>query len=76
MMVSEEEAGRTLDRGNYYAIQPMLPELIIEQENTSFLQQEYISSAAIITLAETREMMRKNGLLIEQAVEETGELLR
>jgi UDP-glucose 4-epimerase len=76
MMVSEEEAGRTLDRGNYYAIQPMLPELIIEQENTSFLQQEYISSAAVMTLAETHEMLYKNCLLIEQDVEETGELLR
>lgn len=76
IMVSEEEAGRTVDRGSYYAIQPMLPELGTEKHNASFLQQEYISSAAVITLAETREMMCENCLLIEQDVEEMGELLR
>jgi UDP-glucose 4-epimerase len=75
MMVSEEEADRTLDRGNYYAIQPMLPELITEQHNASFLQQEYVSSDAVITLAQTQEMMHENRLLIEQDVEERGELI-
>ena len=29
ILVSEEEAHRTIERGNYYVIQPILPELCI-----------------------------------------------
>lgn len=76
IMVSEEEAGRTVDRGNYYAIQPMLPELIPKTHRTSFLHQAYISSASVISLAETCEMMHENRLLIEQDVGEREELIR
>ncbi len=44
IMVSEEECYRTVDRGEYYAIRPMLPELRNGNEEPAALTEEYCSS--------------------------------
>lgn len=48
IMVSEEEVSRTVERGDYYAICPMLPELLSEPVDNPILTSEY--SSADITL--------------------------
>jgi FlaA1/EpsC-like NDP-sugar epimerase len=44
IMVSDEEAWRTFERGNYYAIKPMLPELLKDKPEGLALTKEYSSS--------------------------------
>jgi UDP-glucose 4-epimerase len=44
-MVSEEECHRTIARGDYYVILPMLPELRDQEPFTPALTSEYSSSA-------------------------------
>src|SRR5688572_18427509 len=41
ILVSEEEANRTIERGDYYAIQPMLPELREADHRRGGLKREY-----------------------------------
>jgi UDP-glucose 4-epimerase len=48
IMVSEEECYRTIRRGDYYVISPMLPELRAEPAETPALTGEY--SSAVVTL--------------------------
>lgn len=53
IMVSEEENYRTVARGSYYAIKPMLPELVIEELTNPAFDGEYTSA---------RVTLDKNGL--------------
>lgn len=75
IMVSDEEAWRTVDRGDYYAIKPMLPELVAEHEEAA-LTTEYSSNDSLMNEAEIHAMLDRNGLLIGQEFLEEGELLR
>ncbi|KLU63000.1 UDP-glucose 4-epimerase [Peptococcaceae bacterium CEB3] len=63
ILVSEEEASRTYQRGDYYAITPMLPELGTEELGSPALGKEYSSKDYLMTPEETRELLRKHGLL-------------
>ncbi len=76
IMVSEEEGWRTFDRGNYYAIQPMLPELAKGAGGEKALSREYSSGDSLLTLEETRQLLETHGLLLSDAAAEEGELLR
>src|SRR5580658_990566 len=49
ILVSEEEGHRTVDRGEYYAIQPMLPELRGKETRSSCLTKEYSSADNIMS---------------------------
>ena len=64
IMVSEEEASRTLDRGKWYAIQPMLPEILGETQTGSHLTGEYSSAVEVMTLAETTTLLDARDLLL------------
>jgi FlaA1/EpsC-like NDP-sugar epimerase len=64
ILVSDEEAYRTIDRGDYYAIQPMLPELQPTTQDISPLTKEYSSADIVMTTDEVREMLDKHGLLV------------
>jgi FlaA1/EpsC-like NDP-sugar epimerase len=50
IMVSEEECYRTVERGDYYAIRPMLPELLGSMDVEPAMAEEY--SSARVTLDE------------------------
>jgi len=77
IMVSDEEAWRAFKRGEYYAIQPMLPELTHkESKEKAVLKKEYSSDDILMNLKETTAYLRKNGLLLEQQTNKQGELLR
>jgi FlaA1/EpsC-like NDP-sugar epimerase len=65
ILVSEEEAHRTVERGDYYVIMPMLPELRLSAEIESPLGKEYSSADSVMTKAELAELLRKHRLLVE-----------
>jgi UDP-glucose 4-epimerase len=60
IMVSEEECFRTIERGDYYAILPVLPELRETEDFTPALQGEYSSKDENITVSELRELLAKS----------------
>jgi len=62
ILVSEEEAPRTVNRGKYYAILPILPELRIA-EAPQALDSEYSSANLLISEDELRVLFAEHGLL-------------
>lgn len=73
-LISEEESFRTVKRGNYYAILPMLPELANIKIKPA-LNKEYNSGNSTMTLEETRSLLNKHKLMIGQT-KMSGEFLR
>src|SRR5207302_302084 len=61
IMVSEEEAYRTEEVGNYYAIRSILPEVAGPRLEDCPLKTEYSSQHAEVSLAETRSILQKAG---------------
>lgn len=68
IMVSEEECFRTVERGDYYVILPVLPELREKSDVSQALQNEYSSKDNNISVEELRE-------LLENANDEIGQFL-
>jgi FlaA1/EpsC-like NDP-sugar epimerase len=58
IMVSEEERWRTIERGDYYVIQPMLQELYPIQPDTTVLDGEYSSSVVTLDHQGIRELLQ------------------
>lgn len=76
ILISEEECHRSLERGNYYSISPMLPELSNEQEYVSALRDEYSSADNVMSLEGVKEMLRQHRLMLDDRLHEDGEFLR
>ena len=78
IMVSEEEAHRTVDRGRWYAIRPMLPEVSNGYGLTGdgCLAGAYSSNDAVMSMDETSGMLRARRLMLEDNAEAGVELLR
>lgn len=76
ILVSDEEAHRTVERGVYYAILPMLPELRKQQNGTKSLTKEYSSADNVMTLEETSRLLRSQKLMLEDSSDEAVEVLR
>jgi UDP-glucose 4-epimerase len=76
IMISEEEAWRTYDRGDYYAIKPMLPELVTAEPGLQALSKEYSSGDFLMTFEETVALLLKHHLMVGQENQEAGEFLR
>lgn len=76
IMVSDEEAWRTFNQGKYYTIQAMLPELVQKRKDKPSLQKEYSSGDTLLTLEETRSLLRKYNLMVDGEIKEEGEFLR
>jgi UDP-glucose 4-epimerase len=78
IMISDEEARRSVARGNYYAILPMLPELIRDEDQRQppVLNKEFSSADQVLDLEGTAALLRKHRLMPDQAVvKDSGELL-
>jgi len=78
IMISDEESRRAIVRGDYYAILPMLPELIRDddQRQPPALLKEFSSSDHVLDLDATAELLRRHHLMPDQAVsKDGGELL-
>jgi FlaA1/EpsC-like NDP-sugar epimerase len=69
IMISDEEAPRAYLSGDYFAIQPMLPELLGEMKVCP-LKKEYSSSDELMSTIETFEFIKEHGLLIDQITEQ------
>lgn len=76
IMVSEEECHHTIKRGDYFAVQSMLPELRNGGKTKPVLKAEFSSADNVVSLAETRKLLEKYSLLPGQSrLAEGGELL-
>lgn len=67
IMVSDEEAARTVEHGTWYAILPMLPELRADRGNRSSLLKEYSSEDCVLSPEGARELLKRNRLLLDDA---------
>jgi len=72
IMVSEEECYRTVERGDYYAILPVLPEVRGEDEFTPALSAEYSSKDDNVSGTELRELLSSAGGEIASFLTATG----
>lgn len=75
ILVSEEEAFRTFERGAYYVIKPMLPELSSGESQQNPLGREYSSAEGLMTAAELHELLRQHQLMISDRFQYEEELL-
>lgn len=66
IMVSEEECFRTVERGDYYVILPVLPELRIQQDMEPALTNEYSSRDNNLPVGELRELLKISSHEINQ----------
>ncbi|HZH92028.1 MAG TPA: polysaccharide biosynthesis protein [Pyrinomonadaceae bacterium] len=64
ILVSEEEAHRTVERGKYYSILPMLPELRSSDEIKKPLGKEYSSSDDLMNKEAVAELLKKHKLMV------------
>jgi len=76
ILISDEEATRTVSRGEYLAIQPMLPELASERPEAPVLTREYSSGHEVQSPEATLELLRRRRLMVEDVEDEGGEVLR
>jgi UDP-glucose 4-epimerase len=76
ILVSEEEAHRTITRDNYYVILPILPELCSAGENIDMLGHEYSSNDNVMTPKVLAETLEKFDLMVKEGKQANGELLR
>jgi FlaA1/EpsC-like NDP-sugar epimerase len=65
IMVSEEECFRTIERNNYYAIVPILPEIRETKEFTPALTDEYSSQNDNLEIPALMELLREASSEIE-----------
>jgi UDP-glucose 4-epimerase len=76
ILVSEEERFHTVDRGDWYAILPILPELRPAEKITVALQDEYSSANDPMTPEQVAALLREQKLMPEDALRDERELLR
>jgi FlaA1/EpsC-like NDP-sugar epimerase len=78
ILISEEEANHSAERGKYYAILPMLPELRNPGgHEPNALNREFSSGDVVLDLPGVIELLKKHKLMIEDVEPFTGkDLLR
>jgi FlaA1/EpsC-like NDP-sugar epimerase len=76
ILVSEEERFRTVERGPYYVILPMLPELREPEETIKSLEDEYSSAHHVMAFSALKALLRQQRLMVEDMADGTKELLR
>ncbi len=64
ILVSEEEGYRTIERGNYYVIQPMLPELLSGTKEGEAIGREYSSADNVMSCDEVAELLQRHNLMV------------
>lgn len=66
IMISDEERHYAVERGDYYAIRAMLPELQKGVQESAGLAKEFSSEDTVVSLFETVNMLKQHGVLVEQ----------
>ena len=76
ILVSEEECHRTVDRGRYFAILPMLPELREGETAVEALEHEYSSAHDVMPREQLDVLLTEHKLLLDDTAGDEAELLR
>ncbi|MAS33850.1 MAG: polysaccharide biosynthesis protein [Anaerolineaceae bacterium] len=76
ILVSEEEMHRVVDRGAYYAIQAILPEVATEPGSRVALNSEYSSADEVMSREALKDLLKSHRLLIDDVDAQEGEMLR
>ena len=76
IMVTEEEAYRTYERGDNYVIGPILPELQMDLGARATIRGEFSSGDHLLDYAGVVALLRERRLMIEDGMQLDGELLR
>ena len=77
ILISEEEAQRVDDRGRFYAIRSLLPEVQVHQGGrATVLHKEYSSADELLRESALRELLVAHRLMVGDIDAGTGELLR
>jgi len=78
ILISEEEVHHCSRKGNYYAINSMLPELLNGKvRDSASLSEEYSSAHDVLSVDKTIALLEKHKLTVDQAqISTSGELLR
>lgn len=66
ILVSEEERPRTVHRGDYLVIQPILPELRTSGDEPPLDRAEASSVDAVLTVAALTDLLHEHGLSVDQ----------
>ena len=69
ILISEEERHRTVERDNYYAILPILPELRASDEAVHPLEDEYSSAHNVMNRPVLETLLRQHDLMVENTEE-------
>lgn len=76
ILLSDEESYRTVDRGKYYAIKPILPELVTNPEEKIAISKEYSSGDNVMNIESLKELLQKQNLIVPDYRINKEELLR
>jgi UDP-glucose 4-epimerase len=78
ILVSEEEANHCVERGEYYAILPMLPELRDpNRHEVNALKKEFSSADVVLDMESTVALLKEHKLMVEDVdFADSGEFLR
>ena len=63
ILVSEEECFRTINRGDYFAIQTVFPEFRSTSQQADLLEKEFSSADNLMSTSDIRNLLEKNNLL-------------
>lgn len=74
ILVSEEESYRTIERGDWFVLLPILPELGGELRSIGVLAKEFSSADTLMTLGETVDLLARHGLMLESVAREPMEV--
>ena len=74
-LISEEEAARSRHLHDYYAIAPMLPELLEGAMGAPVLDGEYNSTHGLLDLGQVTELLKINKLLYGEVIREGHEII-
>jgi FlaA1/EpsC-like NDP-sugar epimerase len=75
VLISEEEAHRTVLCGDYLVIRPMLPELLAEERNGEVLQRAYSSSTNLMVGIDIDNMLKHHKVRVEDQLDLEKDLL-
>jgi UDP-glucose 4-epimerase len=66
ILISDEEAPRTVARDKWFAILPMLPEVCGDRNGSGVLFMEYSSADTVMTRQQVTELLIERGLIAEE----------
>jgi UDP-glucose 4-epimerase len=76
ILISDEESQRTVERGKYFAIKPMLPEIVVNPKEKAVLMAEFGSADNLMNPDELKALLKRKDLMTPMDEGAMAELLR